>query len=118
MNKIKIQMNKTKIYEYLIRENNPEYSLLTTYLNELITALIPLGFKEPLIINMRSILSKSSDLHWSSYCLHRDNANVLHFSQPCDDIKQIDGYLPWLANVYGSFSIFVKDIKKICITIM
>ena len=100
------------IYQYLTRENKPEYSLLTRYLNELINALIPPEFKDHLFINMRNIFSNNSNLHWSSYCLRRDNAELLYFLKPCDTTTQIDTYLPWLGNVYDNFSRFVKDLKK------
>jgi hypothetical protein len=100
------------IFQYLSIESKPEYSLLTRYFNDLINALIPNAFKDPLITNMKNIFNQKSDLHWSSYCLRRDNAKLLYFSKPCDTTAQIDTYLPWLANIYVNFSKFVKDLKN------
>lgn len=104
---------QTIIYQLIVREKYSEYSLLTRYLNELINVLIPHEFKDPMFINMRNIINdKNSDLDWSSYCLRKDKANLLFFSKPCDTTRQIDIYLPWLADIYVKFSRFVKELKK------
>ena len=101
------------IYQFITKSKDPQFSLLTKYLYELLKVIIPSEYFDLLIKNMDDIINQNSNLHWSSYCVHLDNNGYVKLNYPCDDTKKEDQVMDWLSSVYERFDNFSNDIKII-----
>lgn len=110
------------IIQYNNYKDNTNYSLYTRFLEELLNALVPPEHLELLKNNLIKIKAQKkaeeegkvedkTTLHWSSYCLHKEEDNLI-FGFPCSTTEEQDKLLPWLNDIYKNFDKFTNDVKK------
>lgn len=105
------------IFLYLTTINKPTHSLLSRYLKELLSSIVPNDQLIILVENMKQIQENKKNTHWSSYCASQINTNDIKLLQyPCNDTSKQDLLMGWLDSMYEKFKNFNSNITKITFT--